>query len=339
MKPLPAHLFGVLVCVASLLATRPIRAAEQLKAEPVAAPERLFVAEPLTPEGAFTPGIEGPACDRTGAIFAVNFARAGTIGRVTAAGTGEVFLTLPGTSVANGIRFNTNGAMFVADYVNHNVFKVAPGGREPVVLAHDDRMSQPNDLAIAGDGTLYASDPDWKAGTGKVWRIDRDGRTTLLASGLGTTNGIEVSPDDTTLYVNESVQRNVWAFPIRADRTLGEKRLVLQFPDHGLDGMRCDVDGNLHITRHGKGTVAVLKPDGTVIREVEVLGSNPSNLCFGGPDGRTVYVTEVEHARLVRYRTDRPGLSSIRWADGPTSPAGSPALPGGLAPDSENPRP
>ena len=57
-----------------------------------------------------------------------------------------------------------------------------------------------------------------------------------------------------------------------------------------------------------QGTVAIMKPDGEVVREVEVLGKAPSNLCFGGPDGRTVYVTEVEHTRLVQFRVERPGL-------------------------------
>lgn len=280
---------------------------------PPAAAETLFVAEPATPEGSFTPGIEGPACDRDGAVYAVNYARQGTVGRVSSAGAAEVFLTLPGTSVGNGIRFGADGTMFIADYVNHNVFRVAPGSREPRVYAHDPRMNQPNDLTIAAEGTLYASDPDWKAGTGQLWRIDVDGTATRLAEGLGTTNGIELSPDGKTLYVNESVQRNVWAFPVRADRTLGEKRLIRQFPDHGFDGMRCDAAGNLHITRYGKGTVVVMTPAGEILREVDVLGAKPSNICFGGPDGRTVYVTEVEHTRLVRYRTDVPGLSFGRF--------------------------
>jgi gluconolactonase len=73
--------------------------------------------------------------------------------------------------------------------------------------------------------------------------------------------------------------------------------------------MRCDQDGNLYVTRHGKGTVAVVSPQGKVLREIDVLGKMPSNLCFGGPDGRTVYVTEVEKRRLVAFRADRPGLA------------------------------
>lgn len=275
-------------------------------------PEKLFVAQPLTEKGQFTPGIEGPACDREGNVLAVNFGQQGTIGRVTPQGRGEVFVKLPGKSVGNGIRFDRGGAMFVADYIGHNVLHVDPATREVTVFAHEDGMNQPNDLAIAPDGTLYASDPNWGKNTGQLWRIDRQGRVTKLADGLGTTNGIEVSPDGRTLYVNESVQRNVWAFPITA-AGLGEKRLLKQFPDHGFDGMRCDVDGNLYITRYGKGTVAKVAPDGQVVREIDVLGKSPSNLCFGGPDGKTVYVTEVDHTRLVQFRVDRPGLEWQRW--------------------------
>ena len=130
---------------------------------------------------------------------------------------------------------------------------------------------------------------------------------------MGTTNGLEVSPDGKALYVNESVQRNVWAFTITSDGDIANKRLLRQFPDYGFDGMRCDVDGNLYITRYGKGTVVKLSPDGEILREIKVLGARPSNLCFGGPDGRTFYVTEVEHTRLVQFRVDRPGLSWSRW--------------------------
>lgn len=279
------------------------------------ADETLFVATPVTQPPEFTAGIEGPACDAAGNIFAVNFARQQTIGRVTPDGKGEVFATLPGTSTGNGIRFNRAGVMFIADYVNHNVLAIDPGSRTTRVFAHHDGMSQPNDLAISPDGTLYASDPNWGNGTGQLWRISTDGKVTRLAEKMGTTNGIEVSPDGKTLYVNESQQRNVWAFGISSDGTLGEKRLVKQFPDHGFDGMRCDADGNLYITRYGKGTVAVMTPAGKVLREIDVLGGKPSNLCFGGPDGRTVYVTEVEHTRLVKFRVDRPGLAWQRWQE------------------------
>ena len=275
--------------------------------------EKLFVSTPLTAEKSFTAGIEGPNCDAKGNIYVVNFARQQTIGKVTPEGKAEVFVTLPGKSTGNGIVFDKKGAMYVADYVGHNVLKVDMKTKKVTVFAHDPDMNQPNDLAIAPDGTLYASDPDWDKGTGQVWRIDADGKTTLVAKNMGTSNGIEVSPDGKTLYVNESVQRNVWAFDIAKGGTLRNKRLLKKFDDFGFDGMRCDGDGNLYITRHGKGTVAVLSPAGKVIREIDVLGKHPSNLCFGGPDGRTVYVTEVDKRRLVQFRVDTPGLAWKRW--------------------------
>jgi gluconolactonase len=270
-----------------------------------AAEEKLFVAKPFSP--GWTAGIEGPACDAEGNVYAVNFGASGTIGRATPDGKTEDWITLPNKSVGNGIVFDRAGMMYVADYANHNVLQIDPKTKEVKVLAHEDTMHQPNDVAIGPDGTIYASDPDWGKEKGQIWRVGKDGKMVLLVKDLGTSNGVEVSPDGKTLYVNESVQRNVWAIPLNEDGTAGEKKLVKKFEDHGFDGMRCDVDGNLYITRYGKGTVAVLSPAGEVIREIDVLGKSPSNLCFGGPDGCTVYVTEVDNKQLVSFRTDKPG--------------------------------
>ena len=279
------------------------------------AEEKLFVASSLTQPKLFTAGIEGPQCDKSGNIYAVSFGTAQNIGRVSPDGKAELFVTLAGKSAGNGIVFDSKGRMYVADYVGHNVLRIDMATKKIEVFSHEPTMNQPNDLAIAPNGTLYASDPNWGNNGGQIWKIDTVGKVTRVAAYMGTTNGIEVSPDGKTLYTNESVQRNVWSFPIRDDGTLGEKKLLKQFPDHGFDGMRCDVDGNLYITRHGKGTVVVMTPEGKELHEIDVLGKQPTNLCFGGPDGRTVYVTEVEHTRLVQFRTDKPGLAWKRWQD------------------------
>jgi gluconolactonase len=272
------------------------------------AAEVLFVATPLTPPRSFTAEIEGPACDRDGNIYAVSYAQKPTIGRIRPDGRAEVFLQMPAGSLGNGIRFDPSGMAWIADYTGHNILRLDPRTRHVEVFAHEPTMNQPNDLAISRDGTLWASDPNWGKSVGQVWRIDPDRRITRVAADMGTTNGIEVSPDGGTLYVNETVQRKVWAFSIARDRTLSGKRLLIEFPDFGMDGMRCDVDGNLYITRHGKGTVAIVSPQGKVLREIDVLGAHPTNLCFGGKDGRTCYVTEAKEGRLVQFRTERPGL-------------------------------
>ena len=270
--------------------------------------ETLFLTTTFTPAHSFTKGIEGPAVDADGNIYAVNFARQQTIGKVSPGGTGQVYLTLPGTSIANGIRFGSRGQMYLADYMEHTIYLVDPATRALTIHAREPRMTQPNDIAITADDVLYASDPNWKENTGRVWRIAQDGTVTLALDTMGTANGIEVSPDGKILYVNESVQRNIWMYDIAADGSLSGKRLLIKFDDFGMDGMRVDVDGNLYVTRYGKGTVVKLSPQGRILREISVPGAKPSNITFGGPDGRTAYVTEVVQGRLLQFRVDRPGL-------------------------------
>ncbi len=255
----------------------------------------------------FTGGIEGPVCDGAGNLYAVNYGRSGTIGRVTPGGEAGLFLQLPPGSTGNGLRFDRRGRLLVADYTGHNVLRVDMATRAVEVLAHEPAFHQPNDIAVTAADVIYASDPDWGGSTGRVWRVDPDGEVTLVLAGMGTTNGIEVGPGDRTLYVNESVQRSVWAFDLEEDGTLANRRLLVGFADHGLDGMRCDAAGNLYVTRYGKGTVAKLSPEGELLREVALTGERPSNLAFGGPDGRTCYVTLQDRGNVEVFRVEEPG--------------------------------
>lgn len=274
--------------------------------------EVLFVARDYVGDGVFTSGIEGPAVGPDGLLYVVNFEREGTVGRVKensdGTGSAELFVELPAGSVGNGIRFDRAGTMYVADYKGHNVLKVNLHDRSIDQHAHQPAMHQPNDIAITDDGVIYASDPTWSIpNVGQLWRIDRDGSTHLLESGMDTTNGVEVSPDGKRLYVNESTVRKVWVYDLLADGGIANKRLLVEFPDHGLDGMRSDAKGNLYITRHGAGVVAVVSPTGEVLREIELKGSKPSNIAFGGRDGRTAYVTLQDRGAIETFRVDHPG--------------------------------
>ena len=271
--------------------------------------EEFFVSQEFTPVDGFTSGIEGPACDAAGNLYAVNYERQHTIGKVTPDGTASVFVELPTGSIGNGIRFDSEGFMYIADYTNHNVLKVDMDTRDISVHAHEPTMNQPNDIAIGANDILYASDPNWAETTGQIWRVDRDGKVTLLEADMGTTNGIEVSPDERVLYVNESAQRNVWAYDLSSEGKISNKRLLIQFPDFNMDGMRCDIEGNLYITRHGKGTVAKLSPAGEVLLEVQLTGKLCSNIAFGGSDGRTCYVTMADRGNVEVFRADLPGRS------------------------------
>ena len=166
-------------------------------------------------------------------------------------------------------------------------------------------MTQPNDIAIDCKNRIYASDPNFKAGKGRIWRIDTDGKVTLLDSLHGATNGIEVSTDEKTLYVNAVPK--VWAYDLLPNGAVTNKHLLIEFPDFGMDGMRCDVDGNLYIARIGKGTIVKVSPEGKVLQEVPLIGKNPTNVAFGGKDGKTMYVTLMDQGNLESFLTDSSG--------------------------------
>jgi sugar lactone lactonase YvrE len=80
-----------------------------------------------------------------------------------------------------------------------------------------------------------------------------------------------------------------------------------------MDGMRTDVEGNLYVTRPGKGTIAKVSPTGKLLLEVKLHGADPSNVCFGGPDGRTVYVTEKVNGCIESFRVEKPGREWQLW--------------------------
>ena len=269
--------------------------------------QRHFIAEDYTAENIFTNNIEGPCFDKDGNLYVVNYQKDGTIAMISPDKKVSLFLTLPQGSTANSIKFDSKGNMYLADFSAHNVLKVNMKNKKVSVYSHNDGFNQPNDLCINSKNQLFASDPNWKDGTGKIWRIDKGGKAVLLDDKMGTTNGIELSPDERILYVNESVQKKIWAFDVDFDGNISNKRLFAEFPDFGFDGMKCDKEGNLYVTRYGKGTIAILSPKGELIREVQLKGKNCSNLVFGGINGKLVFVTLQDRKGMEMFRNDIAG--------------------------------
>jgi signal peptidase len=313
----------------------------------VAAGEELFVSKPLTPVKEYTSHIEGPAVNAAGDLFVANIKIPGAgddgggIGQVkSGATTSELFLPrLPSQNgvqgIGNGIRFDQQNRMYVADFKNHmiHVFDAGPTTtRRDYFVARPNIQgkpvfNQPNDLAIARDGTLYASDP--KGGTGRIWKIIKaadgtvSGKPMTSTRTMGRTNGLDLSPDNKTLYVSESkvhaVPASVWAYRINGT-ALADPVPLKTFTEGGdVDGLRVDTDGRIFVTRAevGKigqmiGQVFILVPPGavgTAPDPVTTQGKNPTNLTFGGADGRDVFVTQADPAKLFieRFRTNRPG--------------------------------
>lgn len=304
--------------------------------------EELFVSKQLTPTNEYTKGIEGPAVNAAGDLFVVNIRRPGTaspdkkgaIGRMKQGATqSEAFAVLPNDGVGNGIRFDLQGRMYVADFPNHiiHVFESGSATAQSYFSAPPNNQGrpvfhQPNDLAIARDGTLYASDPKFGSGTGRIWKITRgsDGKgvgaimTSSSSRPQGTTNGLDLSPDNKTLYVSESRfngnparPAKVWSYRIDG-MTLTEENEVAKFAQGDVDGLRVDTDGRVFVARPDAGEVAIIVPPGSAgatHAAVRTKGPAPTNVTFGGADGRDVFVTQSDGAKrfIERFRTDRPG--------------------------------
>lgn len=258
--------------------------------------------------GTFTDGIEGPICDRFGNLFVVNFQKQGTIGKVDLKGNASLFVELPDSTIGNGLDFDAKGNLLVADYVGHRIWTIDTSTKKIEVYVKVDGMNQPNDIVWAKSGRIYASDPAWAKGNGNLWMIDVNKEAVLLAKEVGTTNGIALSPDEQILYVNESVQRRVWAYTLSKDGKIENKKILISFPDHGMDGMVCDVKGNLYIARYGAGVVAVYSSEGHLLKTIQLKGKKPTNVAFGGKDLKMLYVTIQDDGSVEVYKNDIAGL-------------------------------
>jgi gluconolactonase len=249
---------------------------------------------------------EGPAVDKDGNLYAVNFNHKGTIGKVSPEGVGSVFVELPAGSVGNGIRFDSKGNMFIADYTKHNILKVDMKTKAISVFANEPRMTQPNDITIDSKNRLYASDPNFRGRSGRVWRIDPNGKVSLLDSINTPANGVAVSPDEKKLYVNAA--RSIFVYDLSPKGEISNRKLLIEFPDGVMDGMRCDINGNLYAARGQVGRVSIVSPDGKLIREIQCLSRGATNVAFGGKDGKTIYVTNQGDNNIETFRVETPGL-------------------------------
>ena len=136
--------------------------------------QELYVSSDHTAENLFTNNIEGPAFDKKGNLYVVNFGKDGTIGVVAHDGKAQLFVTLPEGSTANSIKFDSKGFMYLADFTGHNVLKVDMKTKAVSTYVHNERFNQPNDIIFNRKDQIFASDPNWKEGTGQLWRIDAE---------------------------------------------------------------------------------------------------------------------------------------------------------------------
>jgi len=162
------------------------------------------------------------------------------------------------------------------------------------------RFNAPNDLVIDKTGGIYFTDPrfrapnPWPQKVEAVYYRSANGKTTRLVEDLAAPNGVIMSPDEKTLYVVPSMQKQMWAYPITSPGKIGKGRVLCELTqkkageNRGGDGLTIDTQGNLYITM-GMG-IEVISPKGKSIAIIE-FPQQPANVTFGGKDRKTLYVT------------------------------------------------
>ena len=201
---------------------------------------------------------------------------------------------------ANGNTLDGQGRLVSAEHTARRVSVTEKDGTVKTMIDRHDgkKFNSPNDVAIKSDGTVWFTDPPY--GTPKneqkeqaghyVFRFDpKSKQTTVLIQDFDMPNGIAFSPDEKKLYVADSGKpRHIRVFDVAADNTVGEGKVFCKIDKGGPDGIRCDSDGRVWSSA-GDG-VHIFAPDGILIGKI-LVPEGPANLCFGGDDGKTLFIT------------------------------------------------
>ncbi|MEI8375143.1 MAG: SMP-30/gluconolactonase/LRE family protein [Planctomycetota bacterium] len=238
---------------------------------------------------------EGPAADADGNVFFTDQPN-DRIMKWSTGGKLTTFMKPCGRS--NGLCFATHGNLWACADEKNAMWRIDPAGKVTVVLKdyQGKLLNGPNDVWLRPDGGLYFTDPYykrpyWKRGPKQqdveaVYYLTPDHKTlTRVVADLAQPNGIIGTPDGKTLYVADIGDNKTYAYDIQANGTLAGKRLFCKL---GSDGMTIDDRGNVYLT--GKG-VTVFDRDGRQIEHIDVPEPWTANICFGGKDMQTLFIT------------------------------------------------
>ncbi len=255
---------------------------------------------------------EGPAFDRHGTLYFVNWLSSSIV-QLPPGGVASEFFNTGG--IPAGLAFHRDGSLYVADEGDdiHGVLRIADGEATIVVNSYEGQpLNGANDLVFDSHGVLYFSDP-WRSSAenpiGGFYRHFPDGTLELIDHGLAFPNGVALSADGTAVFLAETYHNRILRYPIGPDGAVGAREVFAALPGgEGPDGMAFDEAGNLYVAHYGGGKVAVFSPAGAMIQEIPVPGTKVTNVAFGGPDRRTLVITDVETASLYQIRVEVPGL-------------------------------
>ncbi len=258
----------------------------------------------LADDFAFT---EGPASDRDGNVFFTDQPN-DRILKWSVDGKLSTFMQPCGR--ANGLSFDPEGQLWACADEKNELWRIDPAGKATVILKdyRGKLFNGPNDVWIRPGGGLYFTDPYykrpyWKRGPKEmdecVYFLTADCKTvTRVIDDLKQPNGIIGTPDIKQLYVADIGAGKTYRYRIQPDGSLKDKTL---FCEMGSDGMTIDSRGNIYLT--GKG-VSVFDPAGKKIEHIDVPEDWTANVCFGGKDRQTLFITASKGLYAMRMRVN-----------------------------------
>ena len=226
---------------------------------------------------------------------------------------------------ANGNILDLQGRIISCQHAARNIIRIGKDGKAKVLTEKFEgkRFNSPNDVAVWKDGTLWFTDPPWGLRAPHeipghwVYKLDPEtGKVEVLIKDLAMPNGIVFSPDGSRLYVADTgghkrhpdpkyhdYPDTVTCYAVSKKGKLGKKLFTI---DEGSDGMAVDVKGNLYLTH---GQVQVYDADGKKLETIEIP-EKPANVCFGGKDYKTLFITA--RTSLYQVRMVHAGAMSLR---------------------------
>jgi gluconolactonase len=250
--------------------------------------------------------LEGPSFDREGNLYLTDIPH-GRIFRIAPAGTWSLVAEYDGWP--NGLKIHRDGRIFITDYRLGLLVLDADSGRVTPLLTHrnSEGFKGMNDLVFASNGDLYFTDQGQTGlhdPTGRVFRLTAGGRLECLLDTVPSPNGLVLSPDEKVLYLAVTRDNSVWRCPIMPDGSLSKVHRFFTF--HGVsgpDGLAIDEDGSVAVAHAGLGSVFLLSRKGQPLLQIESPhGDTLTNLAYGGPDRRTLYMTNSETGTILAAR-------------------------------------
>jgi gluconolactonase len=285
----------------------------------------------FTPDGGMLGVAEGPVW--LPEEQALSFNDSGNATRYRWTESGGITVSHKDTGDANGSTRDRQGRLVSCEHANRRVTRLEADGSTTVIADHYRglALNRPNDVVVRSDGSVWFTDPltfgvDTELDFAGVYRVSPDlSRINLVARDFNMPNGLAFSPDEQTLYVNDTNRMHVRAMAVDAWSVAGARldldsnRVLIAMPADRPghpDGMKLDALGNVWCT--GPGGIWAIAPDGTHLATLELPRVPVTNFCFGGPDLKTIFFTTF--TEVGRIRVAVPGLDPDREivaADGP----------------------